>query len=139
MAGTTEDIIKCFPFLMIAKIVREPTFNDLKNTKSKLDKNTGSVSTTLGGGAHGYLTLTPSNTYFALTGEIFDPPNDLGPLPQIPPNAISLQIGHLERTHKEAKRLYQEYIAVGNTLKQQLLSAINKTYLAAYAVKSIGS
>ena len=95
-----------------------------------MNNNAGSVPTTLGGGAHGYLALTtPGNPFFALNGAIFQPPNDPGPLPQIPPNVTAAQIRHLERTHKEAKRIYQEYIAVGNALKKQLLSAIDETYL----------
>lgn len=79
---------------------------------------------------HGYLALiTPGNTYFVLTGAIFQPPNDPGPLPQIPVGATATQIGYLEQTNKEDKILYQEYIAVGNLLKQQLISAIDETYL----------
>ena len=35
----------------------------------------------------------------------------------------------MEQTHKEAKCLYQEYVAIGNALKQQLISAIYKTHL----------
>ena len=130
MTGTTEDIIKGLPYPEIPKINGEPTFDDLKNLKNKLDNNAGSVPTNLGGGAHGYLALTtPGNTFFALTGAIFQPPIDPGPLPQIPQNATSAQIGHLERTHKEARRQFQEFIAVGNALRQQLLTAVDETYL----------
>ena len=60
MTGTTENIIKGLPFPAIAKIVEAPTFDDLKNTKIKLDNNAGSVPTTLDRGTHGYLALTSS-------------------------------------------------------------------------------
>ena len=130
MTGSTDDIMKGFPHQIIPKIIGEPTFDLLQDIHRKLSANAASVPTTLGGGAHGYLGMTtPGNTYFALTGALFQPPNDPGPLPQIPPNATAAQIGNIERTHKEAKRLYQEYVAVGNALKQQLISAIDETYL----------
>ena len=115
---------------MIPKIHDEPNFNLLIGTHQKCANNAGSISTTLGGGAHRYLALiTPANTYFALMGAIFQPPTNPGPFPQIPPWATAAQIGHLERTHKEDKRLYQEYVAVGNVLKQQLIGVVDETYL----------
>ena len=130
MTGSTDDIVRGFPHQELPKIVGEPTFDLLQDTHRKLSTNAASVLTALGGGAHGYLGMTtPGNTYFALTGAIFNPPVDPGPLPQIPPNATAAQIGTIERTHKEAKRLYQEFVAVGNALKQQLISSIDETYL----------
>ena len=85
MTGTTEDM---FHFPVLSKIIGEPIFDILKDTKRKLDNNAGSVPTTLGGGTHGYLTLTnPGNTYFTLTGANLNPTNDPRLLPHIPPNA----------------------------------------------------
>ena len=130
MTGSMDDIMKGFPHQVLPKVVGEPTFDLLQDTHRKISTNTELVPTTLGGGAHGYLGMTtPGNTYFSLTGAIFHPPNDPGPLTQILPNATAAQIGNIERTHKESKRLYQEYVVVSNALKQQLISTIDKTYL----------
>ena len=130
MTGTKGNIIKGFPFPVLSKLVGEPAFDDMKEMRRKLDNNAGSVPTTLGRGAHGYLALTtPGNAYFALTGSIFNPPNNPGPQLKIPSNATSAQIGHLEQTHKDVKIFYQAYVAVGNVLKQHLLRAVDKTYI----------
>ena len=130
MTGSSDDVVRGFPHQELPKIVGEPTFDLLQDVHRKISTNAASVPTTLGGGGHGYLGMTTTmQNYFALTGAIFNPPNDPGPLPQIPPNATAAQIGTIERTHKESKRLYQEYIAVGNALKQQLICAIDETYL----------
>ena len=128
--GTAEDFIRGFPYTVIPKIVGEPTYDLLRDTHQKISNKVGSVPTMLGEGAHGYVGLTtPGNTYFTLTGVIFNAPFYPGPLQQIPPNATAAQIGHLEQTHKEAKRLYQEYVAASNMLKQQLIIAIDEMYL----------
>ena len=130
MTRSTDNILRGFPHQVLPKIVGEPTFDLLQDTHHKISNNAASVPTTLGGGAHGYLRMTtPGNTYFALTGAIFHPPNDPGPLPQILLNATAAQIVIIERTHREGKRLYQEFLAVGNALKQQVISAVEETYL----------
>ena len=139
MTGSTDNILKSFPYQVLPKIVGKPTFDLLQDTHRKISNDAASVPTTLGGGAHGYLGMTtPGNTYFALTGAIFHSSNDPGPLPQIPPNATAAQIGNIKRTHKEAKHLYQEFVAVGNALKQQLISTTKETYLRGLRHKIYG-
>ena len=130
MTGSTDDILRGFPHQVLPKIASEPTFDLVQDTHRKISNNAALVPTTLRGGAHVYLGMTtPENANFALTGAIVHPPNDPGPLPQIPPSSTAAQIGNIERTHKEAKRLYHKFVAVGNALKQQLISTVKETYL----------
>ena len=139
MAATKESILDKFPFPVTPKIIGEPNFESLREVQRKLSNNAGSIQTNLGGGQHGYLALTVRpDIYFGLTGQVFAPPNDPGPYPIIPPGATNAQINAIERTQKENQRVFNEFNAVGNALKQQLLRALDETYLRCLGHNIVG-
>ena len=107
----------------------EPNFESLQELQRKLANNAASIKTNIGGG-HGYLGITVRpDVYFQLTGNVFQPPVDPGPLPVIPGGATAEQVRALERNHLAEKSLFQEFTAVGNALKQHLISAVDEIYL----------
>ena len=124
------DFVNDFPFPVIPKIIGEPDFESLQELQRKLSNNAGSIKTSLGGGAHGYIGLTVRpDVYFQLTGRVFQPPIDPGPLPNFPPDPTQEQMRTIERNHTAARALFKEYVAVGNALKQQLIGAVDDIYL----------
>ena len=81
-------------------------------------------------GRHGYLgTTTQPGYYQTLTGAVFIPPFNPGVVAIIPPNATQQQARQMELAHKEAIRVYREYVNVTGAIKQQLIGCINDTYL----------
>ena len=95
-----------------------------------INANTASIQTSLGGGRHGYIgTTTEPGYYQTLTGAVFMPPFNPGVVAIIPQNSTQQQARQLELGHKEAVRVYREFINVTGSIKQQLIGCIEETYL----------
>ena len=95
----------------------------------KINVKTASISTNLGGGKHGYPgTKNQPGYYQTLTGSVFMPPFNPGAVAIIPPNATQQQARQMELAHKEAGRVYREYVNVTGAIKQKLINSIDKTY-----------
>ena len=91
---TIKDLLKGFPANLLPKIKGPPTFQHLAEFQALLKENAATITTTLGGGASGYLGLvvTPKIYETITPCMTFNPPNNLGVLPNIPARATNPQI-----------------------------------------------
>ena len=122
-----------FPHQTLTKIHGRPNFLGLRRIEKELTANASSVTSTLGGGAHGHLGLVKSAaTYNTIT------PGTPYVRPALPPPLI-IPAG---TTQHEAFRLHQEHYAeinkhnetveVEKLLRKQLQNAIDSQYLAEF-------
>ena len=117
----------------------EPTYETLHHLKNELKSNVCSVTTTLGGGNHGYLVmiLTPAEYCRIAPNDPFAwPPNPGVLVPN--PNGTAAQIASAENDHRFTKKLYLETLLIKRTFIQQIIEAINTKYLAALRNPVIG-
>ena len=78
----------------------EPTYETIHTIHALLKANAASVSSELGGGAHGLLGLTLANTtYTPLAGVAFTRPANPGLTPTIPARSTGDTVRRLERQH----------------------------------------
>ena len=119
-----------FEFPVLSKIIGEPTYEMLLLVLNELKANAQTVHSTLGGGAHGYLGLLVSAPQYALiSGTPFVMP--LFPPPLVFPLGATIHmINSLQQQHRDSFRVFRECRAVEAALKQQLVQALDKVYLA---------
>ena len=89
------------------------------------------VASNLGGGTHGYLGATlPPAEYNILPGaQPFVPPVHPGAHPGHPTAATAAQITETNRAYAESKEDFDKYKLVIESIKQQILAAVDHTYL----------
>lgn len=139
MAATIDSLMESFPYPTIPPIQGRPTHQSLYELKKLLYENAASVPSELGGGGHGHLGIPMSAAaYNAVTGAPFNPPNNPGPLPQIPQGATQHVILATERAHKEELRIFQLARNVDAALKQQIQNAVPRMYIKALANRHTG-
>ena len=136
---TVDDVLAAFPHPSLPKIQGRPTYEALHALRQQLRTNAASIPTALGGGQHGYAAITMTDQqYQQLTNQQFVTPAYPGVHPAIPANATGHQIKQLEREHKADLQQYQQYVAVQQALKKQLIQAIDPIYLKAQEDRVIG-
>lgn len=129
---TPEEYIKGFPHKVLPKIHGAPNYQSIRLVNKKLAANASTIKTTLGGGRHGYLALCMSPTAYSSYSLIaFVPPVNPGPIPTFPIRATAVTVAALEATHKENLRAWEEYNAVMQALKNQLIEAVDELYFKA--------
>ena len=80
--------------------------------------------------ALGHYTLTASDAEYLLCASIaFIIPFNPGVHPVVAPGATDAQIAHAKREHKELTRKFRLFKAVDNSLKNQLINAIDNIYI----------
>lgn len=115
----------------LTRIHGEPTFSALKLLTREVKANAMAVHSTLGGGAHGHLGLVLSAAQYA---DVSRTPFTRPAFPAalvIPTGTTAVAANALERQHKESLRLFREVMGVENTLKQQLIKAVDSAFLEA--------
>ena len=116
--------------ILLALLDQELLIYALHLSPFKLSANAASVPSILGGGQHGYLTLTVNpEVYSNLTGNLFTPPTYPRPMPNFVLGMDAAQTSLLEKQHKEQKRMFNEFTSMQNTVKQLLVGAIENTYI----------
>ena len=110
----------------------EPTYETIKVARDQLNSNAASVPSLRGGGNHGHLSLTLTETEFlALPNtSAFAAPVHPGPLVHVR-NADGPQQVEAARIYKLNLEEFRVYNAVDQALRNQLLVAVNPTYLQA--------
>jgi hypothetical protein len=125
-----DAIIEGFP-QQLTKIRGLPTYTTLNSMRQALYRNANSFSSTLGGGAHGYLgALMSTPKYLAATAPNnvpFVTPNFPGYIPVVIGTAAA--IAAQTRQHKEDLRKWREYENVTKALRKQLIGVIEPAYL----------
>ena len=88
-----------------------------------------SISSDLGGGAHGHLGLVLSPEEFTLVNDTpYELPAHLGPL-TLPCNADVVEVVRQRDQHQEQIRKFWETIDIQKALIQQIVAAINNQYI----------
>lgn len=99
-----------FPYPTIEPIQGPPTYETLTAVHLCLNANAASVDSELGGGQHGLLGMTISDTsYTILTNETFTPPVKPTITPAIPTKATESQAIAIRLNHTEKLRVWREY------------------------------
>jgi len=120
-----------FEYPDLSPIHGEPIYESLRTLVNQLKANARSVHTTLGGGQHGHLGLVLSPQQYSL----LSPHPYLRP--QRPPPLVipAYQLPHVVQTeqarHTEAVRLFNECNNVERALRQQIVKAVDDSYLTA--------
>ena len=119
---TDSETIKAnFPFPTIPQEPGLPTFQIVNDVHNKSKANAASISSSLGGGAHGLLGigLSPA-TYHQITGSHFIRPTNPGSLPQNV-NGTAVVMSEQIRQHKEELRIFRQ-------VTTEILSYIRRYY-----------
>ena len=121
-----------FEHPVLTRIRGEPTYETLHYLKNELKSKASSVTTTLGGGNHGYLCmiLTPAEYHHISPVDTFTlPPNPDFLVPN--PSGTVSQIVGAEDTHRLTKKLYLETLLLKRIIIQRIIKAVDTKYLAA--------
>jgi hypothetical protein len=122
----------------LSRIIGIRTYETLHTLNQELKSNAKSVNSNLGGGQHGHLGLVVSpNAYALLSNMPQARPGHPAPL-AIPQNASHHLQNLLERTHQDQLRIFHEVRGVERALTQQIVSAVEPSYLAAMRNRTTG-
>jgi hypothetical protein len=120
-----------FEYTDLDRINGEPNPENLLRFQKQLKANARSVYSNLGGGQNGHLFLVLSPAAYALISNTpFVRPDHPGTL-IIPPNNTEAQIRVLKDAHKLRLATFKEVTGVEQALKQQIIKAVDNTYLTA--------
>ena len=130
MAHTTAaNYRNSFEYPELTKIFGRPSYDSLKLIEDELKANAQAVFSPLGGGQHGHLGLVVSPFQYASVSNIpFITPPTPRPFVIIPQEAPHVAQQRLAQ-HNTSKELFQEVHGVKRALVQQLIQAVDKTYL----------
>ena len=123
-----ETIKANFSFPIIPREPGLPTIQIVNDVHNKSKANSASISSSLGGGAHGLLGLGLSPaTYHHITGSHFIRPTNPGALPQNV-NGNAVVMSEQIRQHKEELRIFRQVENSDLALKSQLIDVFDETY-----------
>ena len=127
----TETLV--FPTPVLTPIVGRPTNSTLQVLQQQLFQNARAIPCFLGGGVDGHLGLimTPV-TYLTRPNAIaFVVPESPGLL-AAPPNDVNmLVVAEHKRVYNNNIKVFQKYQSVRNALIQQIIAAVEHTYIKA--------
>ena len=113
----------------LTKIRGEPTYESLQLLIKELKANASTVHSNLGGGEFGLLGLVISPTSYEMISETpFVRPTHPGSL-TIPQGTTQHAARTLKEQHEEALQVFHEVNNVDKALKQQIVEAVETTYL----------
>lgn len=130
--ASTDAMIKSFPNVTLPIVSAEGTHQELAIMRSALKENYCSVSTTLGGGAYGYLGgLTNDPVYATIVpASPFTVPLDPGNPPIIEAGTTAVAAANENSQYTEHKRMYTEWQTVESSGRKQLQDAVPKGLLS---------
>ena len=118
-----------FEYPILDKIHGAPTFSTLNRLKKQLQANAQSVSSDLGGGAHGHLGLVLTPTEYATVSDIaYTMPAHPGSL-TIPRNTDAVEAVRRRDAHQERIRKFREATDVQKALIRQIVASIDGHYI----------
>eukprot|EP00957_Ditylum_brightwellii_P095793 7298284-Ditylum_brightwellii.AAC.1 len=138
---SVEEIHKNSPQQVIPKIVGKPTYIAIRAVHLLMMENMASVPTTLGGGQHGHLALVTNPVrYFGISGgTAFVLPWNPRPVPIHPyPFMMAAKTEVLCLQHRADLISFHTYHNTNKSLKNQLITLVEDTYIAAIKEEHIG-
>jgi hypothetical protein len=121
-----------FPHAELTKIEGKPSAATIKQLKKELYANARSVHSDRGGGVNGYLgTVMPAASYFIRAGTPFIDPIHPGTQAPHLAGATGNQIIEANRIYDKAKTEHSTFSLVKESLRQQVLNAVNPLYYQA--------
>lgn len=129
-----------FPKDVLTPIKGKPTASSLQVLQQELYQNARAIPTTLGGGSLGHLGLImPAAAYILRpTAQLFLIPAPPGLIPAQPANATASQLFEVRRLHDHNSMVFGTYQSVRNALTNQILAAVEPTYLLALCDADFG-
>ena len=128
----------CFPKPDLTRTPGRPTYESLHNMQLELKANAISVHSNLGGGNHGHLGLLMTDPQYALVSNTaYVRPVHPGVL-VLPNGATRVQSDAFQRTHDETLRVFHEVRGVEQALVQQIVTAVDETYVIAMKNRETG-
>jgi hypothetical protein len=128
--STTTPTIR-FPHETLTPIVGVPTAGAIRTLTSEVYANARSAHSSAGGGVNGHLGIAmPPAEYLLRAGEAFNLPDHPGDQADPPANATGPVIVALNRVYDKSLTTYATYAYVRETIKQQILLAVEHTYIA---------
>ena len=116
----------------LTRITGQPKYASLETLLKQLKANARNVHSNLGGGQYGHLGLVISPNSYALIANVpFNRPAFPGAHPVIPPGTTQHMCTTIRNQHKEDLRVFHEVQNVDKALKQQIVAALNPSYLDA--------
>ena len=129
-APTVDKLVESSENPHIPPIDGEPTYTTMHRMHELLNSNAASVATNLGCCTLGHLCLTLSPTVYATlstTGVV--PPLNSGATPVIPAGATGPEAASIWYAHNAATLAFNTSVNVDRALRQQLLCAVDDTFL----------
>ena len=127
--NTVDYINNSFVYPTLNRIHGYPSYASLLKLKKQLKSNAKSVSTDLGGGAHGHLGLVLSpEEYGTVSQTPYEFPDHPGEF-NLPRNSSSDEAMILREHYYEELRLYQEAVEVKKALVKQIIAAVEDQFL----------
>ena len=127
-----------FAYPDLTRIIGCPTYDTLHILKNEIKANAISVHSNLGGGQHGNLGLVISPAAYTRVSQVpYVLPLHPGEL-VIVEGTTRHVADHQSRTHAESLRVFHEIRGIERTLFQQIVQAIDSTYLASARDRNTG-
>ena len=120
-------LTEAFPHESFDPVPKQPTFKDIHRLRQQVMTNAGSITTTLGGGQHGYIGMFMDNAeYTAISngGEQFNIPEHPGEQGNAPAGLTAPQIANRNHTYDQRVKTFREYEAVANAIRKLMIKAI---------------
>jgi hypothetical protein len=126
---TTTNTSFPLPHAVLTPIPGKPTAATLRQLKKELYANARSIHSDRGGGINGHLGLVmPTAAYVIRAGAVFNEPNHPGTQPVHAAAATAAQITAANRAYDHFLDEFKTYTTIKETLKQQVLSAVDPIY-----------
>ena len=120
-----------FPTPIVTKIVGRPTNSSLQVLQQQLYQNARAIFSERGGGALGHLAVVMPPEQYVLRAVAFEIPDPPGEMRAHAAGSSSVTIAENIRRYNHAVSSYQTYQAVRTALQNQIISAVDPTYLQA--------
>ena len=123
-----EDVIAKFPMKILPRIEGEPTHEPLREMYMLLCMNTATLDSTLGGAQNGHVgMLMEMENYAIISSTPYIIPTNPGPEPAFPTTK-----------QKVEQSEFTKYINMNDTLKAQIIEAVDEVYLAELYMNYVG-
>ena len=127
--ATSKSVTLAFPHPTLTKIIGKPSYATLSQLQKEIYANARTVHSTRGGGLNGHLAIVmPDLDYQTRTGVVFIRLTHPGPAPVHGGFTTPVQIDSTNKAFERAILEYEKYHQVADSLKAQLLVAVDATY-----------